>query len=150
MYGDSITTVPAADTGYWFNKGNRVSNPLGCGNGSDQGGSYFEPGSSNNGLLLFDWNMQFKVGAATGTLNGGAIPVPISAGDTDLTLNYKNILNGSISITLDGSEIAYGNFGNERMGYTLVPAVDKSNVKIVFSYPVATDGFYIIKFTQKL
>lgn len=78
---------------------------------------------------------QFRVG------DPGAL---MTAGETTLTLNYAGVVNPSIEITLDGTEVPYG--VNTQISYTAT--YNPTNVQIVFNQAVKNTQLYMIHMIQ--
>lgn len=97
-------------------------------------GSIVNPSTGNNVTIATPF-VQFRVGDPG---------VPMTAGQTTLTLNYAGVVNPSVEITLDGSELPYGE--DESTSYTVT--YNPTTVVIVFSVAVANGQLYVIHMIQ--
>lgn len=97
-------------------------------------GSIVNP-STGNLVTIATPFVQFRI---------GDVGAPMIAGETDLTLNYAGVVNPSIEITLDGTELPYGD--NTQISYTVT--YNTNNVVIVFNQGVQTDQLYMIHMVQ--
>jgi len=87
--------------------------------------------STGNQVTIETPFVQFRV---------GDVGSPMVAGETTLTLNYTGVINPSIEITLDGTELPYGD--TDQISYTAT--YNPTSVEIVFNSPVENDQLYII------
>ncbi len=85
-------------------------------------GDIVNPSNTTN-VTIATPNPQFRVG------NPGAL---MNAGDTQITFNYEGVVNPSLEITLDGTEVPYGDASQFNFTATYNP----TNVVVVFSDPV--------------
>lgn len=74
-------------------------------------------------------NPQFRVG------NPGAL---MNAGETQITFNYAGVVNPSLEITLDGTEVPYGDADQ----FSFTATYNPTNVVVDFSNPVQ-DGWLL-------
>lgn len=102
----------------------------------DAGGSgnIVNPSTGNN-VTIATPNPQFRVG------DPGAL---MNAGDTQLTLNYAGVVNPSLEITLDGTEVPYG----DALQFSFTATYNANNVVIVFSQPVQNNWLFNIHMIQ--
>ncbi len=89
---------------------------------SGETGEIINP-STGNQVTIATPNPQFRVG------NPGAL---MNAGDTQITFNYAGVVNPSLEITLDGTEVPYGDVTQVSFTATYNP----TNVVVVFNAPV--------------
>jgi hypothetical protein len=91
--------------------------------------------STGNQVTIATPFVQFRVG------DPGAL---MTAGETTLTLNYAGIVNPSIEITLDGTELPYSD--SNQISYTAT--YNANNVQIVFNQGVQNSQLYMIHMVQ--
>lgn len=87
--------------------------------------------STGNQVTIETPFVQFRV---------GDVGSPMTAGEDTLTLNYTGVVNPSVEITLDGTELPYGD--PNQISYTAT--YSPTNVEIVFNQPVANSQLYMI------
>lgn len=92
--------------------------------------------NTGNAVTIATPFVQFRV---------GDVGAPMTAGQTSLTLNYAGVVNPSVEITLDGTEIPYGN-DVAQQEYTVT--YNANNVVIVFSNGVVNTQLYMIHLVQ--
>lgn len=97
-------------------------------------GDIVNPSTGNN-VTIATPNPQFRVG------DPGAL---MNAGDTQLTLNYAGVVNPSLEITLDGTEVPYG----DALQFSFTATYNANNVVIVFSQPVQNNWLFNIHMIQ--
>lgn len=98
-------------------------------------GNIVNPSTGNNVTIATPF-VQFRV---------GDVGAPMTAGQTSLTLNYAGVVNPSVIITLDGTEMPYGSDAGQQE-YTVT--YNANNVVIVFSNGVVNGQLYIIHMAQ--
>lgn len=91
--------------------------------------------STGNQVTIATPLVQFRV---------GDVGAPMVAGETTLTLNYAGVINPSIEITLDGTELPYDD--NNQISYTAT--YNPTNIQIVFNQGVQNTQLYMIHFVQ--
>lgn len=74
----------------------------------------------------------------------GDVGAPILAGQTSFTLNYEFVLNNSVSIDLDGTELPIA--VSDRISYTI--AYSNPSITITFNQAVSNGQLYLIQFLQ--
>lgn len=75
----------------------------------------------------------------------GDVGAPISAGQTSMTLTYESVLSSSVSIALDGVELATGTH-SDRIAYNVI--YTSNNIQITFNQAVSTGQVYSVRFLQ--
>lgn len=85
-------------------------------------GTIINPSTGQN-VTIATPNPQFRVG------HPGAL---MNAGDTQITFNYPGVVNPSLEITLDGTEVPYG----DSMQFSFTATYNPTNVVVTFSNPV--------------
>lgn len=98
-------------------------------------GNIVNPSTGNNVTIATPF-VQFRV---------GDVGAPMIAGQTSLTLNYAGVVNPSVEITLDGTELPYGSNVSQQE-YTVT--YNANNIVIVFSNGVTTNQLYMIHMVQ--
>lgn len=94
---------------------------------SGSSGSIVNPNTGQN-VTVATPNPQFRVG------NPGALML---AGETTLTLNYAGVVPASLEITLDGSEVPYG----DPAMFSFTATYNPSNVEVVFNQQVQNNWY---------
>lgn len=74
----------------------------------------------------------------------GDVGAPMTAGETSLTLSYTGVVNPSVEITLDGTEVPYDD--PNQISYTAT--YNPTNVQVVFNQGVQNGQLYIIHMIQ--
>jgi hypothetical protein len=97
-------------------------------------GNIVNPSTGNN-VTIATPLVQFRV---------GDVGAPMIAGETTLTLIYAGVVNPSVEITLDGTELPYGDI--TQISYTVT--YNPANIEIVFNQGVQTDQLYMIHMVQ--
>ncbi len=97
-------------------------------------GEIIDPNTGNQ-VTIATPLIQFRV---------GDVGAPMTAGQTSLTLNYAGVVNPSIEITLDGTELPYDD--NNQISYTAT--YNPTNIQIVFNQGVQNTQLYMIHFIQ--
>jgi len=97
-------------------------------------GTIINPSTGNQVTIATPF-VQFRV---------GDVGAPMTAGQDTLTLNYAGIINPSIEITLDGTELPYAD--NNQISYTAT--YNPTNVQIVFNQAVQNTQLYMIHMVQ--
>ena len=101
---------------------------------SGETGTIINP-STGNQVTIATPNPQFRIGQPGSLMN---------AGDTELTLNYAGVVNPSLEITLDGTEVPYG----DALQFSFTATYNANNVVIVFSQPVQNNWLFNIHMIQ--
>lgn len=91
--------------------------------------------STGNQVTIATPFVQFRVG------DPGAL---MTAGETTLTLNYADVVNPSVEITVDGVEMPYAEDESQSYSVTYNP----TNVEIVFTEGVSNGQLFIIRMIQ--
>lgn len=91
--------------------------------------------NTGNLVTIATPSYQFKVG------EGGAL---MTAGETLLTLTLSGVVNPSVEITLDGTEMPYGR--SDILSYTVT--YNPTNVQILFNQGVTDGQLYFIHMVQ--
>lgn len=91
-------------------------------------GNIINPTTGGN-VTIATPNPQFRVG------HPGAL---MSAGDTQITFNYAGVVNPSLEITLDGTEVPYG----DAQQFSFTATYNPTNVVVVFSNPVQNEWLF--------
>lgn len=97
-------------------------------------GTIINPSTGGN-MIIATPLVQFAV---------GDIGAPILNGQTSMTLNYAGVINPSIDIFLDGTNIPYG--VNDRISFTAT--YNPTNIVIVLNQAVSTGQLYAIHMVQ--
>lgn len=97
-------------------------------------GNIVNPSTGNNVTIATPF-VQFRV---------GDVGAPMTAGQTTLTLNYAGVVNPSIEITLDGTELPYAD--SNQISYTAT--YNPTSVEIVFNQGVQNNQLYMIHMVQ--
>lgn len=97
-------------------------------------GTIVNPSTGNNVTIATPF-VQFRV---------GDVGAPMTAGQTTLTLNYAGVVNPSVEITLDGTELPYAD--SNQISYTAT--YNPTNVEIVFNQGVQNTQLYMIHMVQ--
>jgi hypothetical protein len=97
-------------------------------------GTIINPSTGNQVTIATPF-VQFRV---------GDVGAPMTVGQDTLTLNYAGIINPSIEITLDGTELPYAD--NNQISYTAT--YNPTNVQIVFNQAVQNSQLYMIHMVQ--
>jgi len=79
--------------------------------------------STGNAVTIATPNPQFRIGQPGSLMN---------AGDTQITFNYSGVVNPSLEITLDGTEVPYG----DAFQFSFTATYNPTNVVVTFSNPV--------------
>lgn len=79
--------------------------------------------STGNAVTIATPNPQFRVGQPGALMN---------AGDTQITFNFSGVVNPSLEITLDGTEVPYG----DALQFSFTATYNPTNVVVTFSNPV--------------
>lgn len=91
--------------------------------------------STGNQVTIATPFVQFRIGDV-GSL--------MTAGETTLTLNYTGVVNPSVEITLDGTEVPYG----DSLLFSYTATYNPTNVQLVFSNPVENGWLFQIHMIQ--
>ena len=91
--------------------------------------------STGNLVTIATPSYQFKVGES------GAL---MTAGQTSLTISLAGVINPSVEITIDGTEMPYGR--NDVLSYTVT--YNPTNIQVVFNQGVANGQLYFIHMVQ--
>lgn len=91
-------------------------------------GNIVNPSTGQN-VTIATPNPQFRVG------HPGAL---MNAGDTQITFNYAGVVNPSLEITLDGTEVPYG----DSLQFSFTATYNPTNVVVVFSNPVQNEWLF--------
>lgn len=91
--------------------------------------------STGQAVTIATPNPQFRVG------NPGAL---MNAGDTVITFNYAGVVNASLEITLDGTEVPYG----DSLQFSFTATYNPTSVQVVFSQPVQNGWLLIFHMIQ--
>lgn len=97
-------------------------------------GNIVNPSTGNN-VTIATPSEQFRIGTPGSLMN---------VGDTELTLNYSGVINPSLEITLDGTEVPYG----DPLQFNYTASYNPTNVVIVFSQPVQNSWLFQIHMVQ--
>lgn len=91
-------------------------------------GNIINPTTGGN-VTIATPNPQFRVGHPSALMN---------AGDTQITFNYAGVVNPSLEITLDGTEVPYG----DAQQFSFTATYNPTNVIVVFSDPVQNEWLF--------
>lgn len=91
-------------------------------------GNIVNPSTGNN-VTIQTPNPQFRIGQPGALMN---------AGDTQITFNYEGVVNPSLEITLDGTEVPYG----DPLQFNFTATYNPTNVVVTFSQGVQ-DGWLL-------
>lgn len=97
-------------------------------------GNIVNPSNTNN-VTVATPNPQFRIGQPGSLMN---------VGNTQLTLAYAGVVNPSLEITLDGTEVPYG----DASMFNFTATYNPTNVVIVFSQPVQNNWLFNIHMVQ--
>jgi hypothetical protein len=91
-------------------------------------GNIVNPSTGSN-VTIATPNPQFRIG------HPGAL---MNAGDTQITFNYAGVVNPSLEITLDGTEVPYG----DALQFSFTATYNPTNIVVVFSNPVQDEWLF--------
>lgn len=93
-----------------------------------EAGNIVNPSNTNN-VTIATPSEQFRIGTP-GSL--------MDVGDTELTLNHAGVINPSLEVTLDGTEVPYG----DALQFSYTATYNPTNVVVVFSQPVQNNWLF--------
>lgn len=95
---------------------------------NNTGGQIVNPSTGNAATIVAVF-LQFRI---------GDVGSPMNDGDTLLTLNYADILTGSLDISLDGVDVPV----NDSLQISFVPVYGANSTAITFNVPVSNGQLY--------